>query len=79
MSEHDIEFEFVSRYGSGPGPDPETVCKGQCEGMGFYPTGRDGTEAEIAAWDELHAKPHDEPCDGWHFIKCADCGGTGKR
>lgn len=20
-----------------------------------------------------------EKCDGWHFIKCPDCGGTGKR
>jgi hypothetical protein len=19
-----------------------------------------------------------EPCDGWHFIKCSDCNGTGK-
>ena len=20
-----------------------------------------------------------EPCDGWHFVKCPDCSGTGKR
>jgi len=20
-----------------------------------------------------------ERCDGWHFVKCPDCGGTGKR
>jgi hypothetical protein len=20
-----------------------------------------------------------EPCDGWHFVKCPDCKGTGRR
>jgi hypothetical protein len=34
-----IESEYTDRYG-GPAnwPDPDTVCKGQCEGMGVYPT-----------------------------------------
>ena len=27
---------FTDRYG-GNYPDPKTVCKGQCEGMGWYP------------------------------------------
>jgi hypothetical protein len=22
---------------------------------------------------------HREGCDGWHFVTCPDCGGTGKR
>ena len=36
-------MEFTDRYG-GPAnwPDPETVCKGQCEGLGVYPTQVDG-------------------------------------
>ena len=30
-------------------------------------------------WEAAHSKPHDEPCDGWHFVVCPDCGGSGKR
>lgn len=28
---------------------------------------------ELWYWKSLF-----EPCDGWHFIECHDCGGTGK-
>ncbi len=28
-------------------------------------------------WKEKHSVMGD--CDGWHFIKCLDCGGTGKK
>lgn len=24
-------------------------------------------------------RPLTEDCDGWHFVRCLDCGGTGKR
>jgi hypothetical protein len=34
--------------------------------------------AFLKSWEEAHAKPHAEPCDGWHFVTCADCGGTGR-
>jgi len=74
-----IEFEFWSRYG-GPGaplPDPETMCKGQCEGTGWVPIMNDNMEEPWRAlWLEAEAKnPTD---DGTHFVKCPECGGTGK-
>jgi len=29
------------------------------------------------AWSDAHFhQEHD--CDGWHFVKCPDCGGTGR-
>lgn len=33
-----MPFEWSDRYG-GMWPDPETVCKGPCEGMGWVPIG----------------------------------------
>lgn len=42
-------------------PDPETVCVGPCEGVGWYP-------------EQDPASP-----DGWRFLECPACGGTGKR
>ena len=75
-------IEFTDRYQALgiPYPDPETMCKGQCEGTGFVPIARYETDPVFKAlWEECHANPHDEPCDGWHFVKCPDCKGTGKR
>ncbi len=48
-----------------PRPDPKTVCKGRCEGMGFYP------DMQKARACLSHA---DVP-----FVKCARCNGTGKE
>src|SRR5687768_5620065 len=79
MERNDEGFEFVSRYGTGPGPDPATMCDGQCEGMGRYPQRLDDpnlTQYEREQWRLEHARePHE--CDGTHFIVCPDCGGTG--
>lgn len=57
---------ITDRYG-GPDnwPDPETVCLGQCEGMGIYPQQQPGTESST----------HTD----WVFVTCEECGGTGKR
>jgi hypothetical protein len=37
------EIVFVDRYSATgtPYPDPETMCQGQCEGMGCYPCKND--------------------------------------
>jgi hypothetical protein len=35
---------FTDRYGGKP-PDPATVCRGLCEGMGVYPKNRPGVAA----------------------------------
>ena len=34
--------------------------------------------AYIKAWQVAHAQPHETLCDGWHFVKCPDCDGTGR-
>ena len=82
-----MSFEDTDRYKSlgVPYPDVETMCRGQCEGLGIYPQTIDDptiTDVERAAWEELHAKHETErdkeECDGFHFIKCPDCNGTGK-
>lgn len=45
------------------------------------------TEEEISRWHQAHLgskheisqnKPYVQICDGWHFITCPDCDGTGK-
>ena len=55
-------------------PDPETMCHGECEGTGWVPVKADD-ERYATAWAEAEAaKPTD---DGWHFVKCLDCNGTG--
>jgi len=61
-----------------PRPDPVTVCRGPCEGTGFVPmTKASAPPAYRAAWDAAEvAAPSD---DGWHFLKCQTCNGTGRR
>jgi hypothetical protein len=108
------EYEFTDRYEALgiPYPNPETMCKGHCDGVGFYPvihhlkqpTGNNltisdehNTDYENAEWLKEHNKTCRsirwrlkrlftrywksafEKCDGWHFIKCPDCNGTGKE
>lgn len=84
-------FEFTDRYEAlgMPPPDVKTICKGQCEGVGYVPIYMAGEKpgpvypedekdpACIALWYEAEAvNPAD---DGWHFVKCPDCKGTGKK
>ena len=64
------------RYG-GKYPDPETVCKGPCDGMGCFPVYKNATKpAHIVLWEKAEYKKSSK--DGWHFVKCPDCSGTGK-
>lgn len=83
------EYELTDRYKATgtPYPDVETMCEGQCEGMGVYPQRGDdptATETERELWSEAHNKStahefDNGECDGYHFIKCPDCNGSGKR
>ena len=73
------EFEFIDRYDALgiPHPDPETMCEGQYEGIGWVPCQKNDEPPFDALWLEAEkVKPTE---DGWHFVKCPDCGGTGKR
>jgi hypothetical protein len=75
--EDQTAFIFTDRYG-GHYPDTDTMCKGDCEGMGFVPVKAPATNsAYYNKWQEAEAKEHAE--DGWHFVQCNDCNGTGKR
>ena len=104
------EIEFTDRYTALgiPYPDPETVCRGQCEGTGWVPiyisSGDDRKdapqprpddetdEALRALWYAAEKKDRSKDTntgvripavtdtgvrDGWHFVDCLDCGGTG--
>lgn len=107
-----------------PLPNSKTMCKGDCEGTGYYPVWwhvlipgssnfsthptEEPTEEEQQLWLKEHNRAHtlifklttfwdwlthgtfsiwscirylfeSKKCDGWHFIKCSDCNGTGKR
>lgn len=105
------ELEFTDRYAALgiPLPDVETMCAGQCEGIGTYPQKNDefDSDGERQSWQTAHDEAHTLKsaitviwkvkqfwlwksiikdvltgkhfkCDGWHFIKCAGCSGTGK-
>ena len=70
-------IDFTDRYG-GKYPDPETICLGPCEGMGCFPLHRNESRIEyIALWEE--AEKEQQSDNGWHFVKCPECNGTGKR
>jgi hypothetical protein len=79
MKEFD-NIEFTDRYKALgiPYPDVNTMCEGQCEGTGFVPIEKDDMEEPFhSLWLEAEKKHVSE--DGWHFVKCPDCGGTGKK
>ena len=59
-----------------PEPDPATMCPDECEGTGWLPVKADDPDY-AADWAEAEAKAPTD--DGWHFVHCHTCGGTGKR
>jgi hypothetical protein len=70
-------IEFTTRYGKGPSPDLETMCQGQCEGLGRVPIDEDDMEEPWRSlWLQAEAQ---NPKGGYHFVKCPDCNGTGKK
>ena len=86
-----MTIEFTDRYG-GRAPSWLRGCHDDCEAMGWVPVfvavreplPDEATPSEsesdprwLALWNEAHAKPHDEPCDGWHFVRCTGCDGSG--
>ena len=70
------DIEFTDRYGGSP-PSWLRGCHGDCEAMGYVPVSRNNIELH-EEWKRAHAQPHEEQCDGWHFVLCPDCKGTGR-
>lgn len=59
-------------------PDPETMCDDQCEGTGVVPCAKDDHDPIYQKlWREAEERKTSD--DGWHFVKCPGCNGTGKR
>jgi hypothetical protein len=76
-------------------PDIATVCPGDCEGTGMVPIYvgpswdqavstapvsevQAGTDARYL--DLWQAAEREAPsADGWHFVQCLDCHGSGRR
>jgi hypothetical protein len=71
-------IEATDRYQS-LNPNPEAMCAGDCEGMRLVPVKADDDSPEYRRlWQQAHDRePH--VCDGWHFVDCLDCGGTGLK
>ena len=60
-----------------PYPDPGTVCRGQCEGTGYVPVKADDDDPVFQQlWRDAEAEKKAD--DGWHFVKCPECDGTGR-
>lgn len=75
-----VKIEFTDRYKALgiPEPNPDTMCKGQCEGTGWVPIHKnDMDEPWRTLWLEAELKNKSD--DGYHFVKCPDCNGTGKE
>lgn len=68
---------FTDRYG-GNYPDTNTMCKGDCEGFGWVPVQKND-EDKLYAQKWLDAENIKPASDGWHFVICNDCNGTGKK
>ena len=73
-------MECVDRYKALgiPYPNRETMCDGQCEGTGRVPISQnDEEEPWRTLWLEAEKKEGSQE-DGYHFVICPDCKGTGK-
>ena len=76
-------------------PDPLAMCEGHCEGSGWFPVydPRGDTQAKhrkrvgtmegetdpslIELWEKAELRL--PSFDGWHFVRCPECKGTGLR
>lgn len=72
------DIVYVDRYSAiGGHPDPATVCTGQCEGMGTYPVHI--SDPQLTDYERAAMAKCEPQADGWYFITCGACGGTGKK
>lgn len=70
-----MTIEITSRYGTNL-PDPDTMCSGECEGTGYVPVMKNDLEYQL---DWEMAEKENPSDDGYHFVKCHDCKGSGKN
>lgn len=87
-----LDVEFTDRYdalGIKP-PKQLTACYGSCEGTGVVPVYRECEATATASctlagetdpklitrWEQAEAA--DPTDDGWHFVRCPSCEGSGQ-
>jgi hypothetical protein len=70
------DWEFTSRYGSDL-PDPDPLCPGPCEGMGWVPVNAGEPDPTLRLLYQQSTQPLDEI--GYRFVPCPDCDATGLR
>jgi hypothetical protein len=79
-SDHPGKFIFADRYsatGIEP-PVPGECCPGQCEGMGVVlVTKNDRSAVFRALWRKAEIEKPTK--DGYHFVVCPRCLGSGKK
>lgn len=90
--DEEIELQNTDRYkvDGAPYPDKKTRCP-ECEGMGHSPFYM--SEFDKKAELDYNMEPFSEPYfrmylkvevehssgEGWHYLKCIECKGAGKR
>jgi len=67
------QLQYSDRY-SALGIKPGT-CSGPCEGTGFYPH-RAHLDMKVCEYGD---REDGMLCDGWHFVSCHECDGTGNK
>jgi hypothetical protein len=76
-----MDIGFVDRYG-GNTPSWLRGCHGDCEAMGYYPVKFKEIQPGLTAYEveqvKLQIERQGKTSDGWCFIKCPDCHGTGR-
>lgn len=86
-----MNVEFVDRYGEAGPPSWLRACFGQCEGTGRYPVFDPATplrrgdcrpKDDLTAYErraiDLCKRRTGVEADGWYFILCPDCHGSGR-
>lgn len=59
-------------------PDPDKICSGKCEGTGIVPVSYECKDVELLRrWREAELNAPSD--DGYHFVKCPICEGTGVK
>jgi hypothetical protein len=81
-----MTIKFTDRYG-GRTPSWLRGCFGECEALGFYPVQGD-VKGDLSVFQGLSGyelrevrrikKERGPSDDGWYFVRCPDCHGTGR-
>lgn len=72
-----MNVEFTDRYDGKP-PSWLRGCHEDCEATGVVPILGPPRVPPADRWMAAHVAAGDHDCDGWHFVTCLACAGTGR-